>query len=117
MVGGLISVIIVGTLVEKGDLYANLAAESYIQSADDKEFWKNLSEDEKRKAELMLSKIKEGKEKGIVDEKELQASVMAAVEGETPQATTNSSDGASTERPSEKKAVAKASSDMFSDYD
>ncbi|KAL3914400.1 MAG: hypothetical protein SGILL_006115 [Bacillariaceae sp.] len=116
MVGGLITTIIVGALVERGDLYANLAAESYIQSADDKEFWKSLSEDEKKKAEMMLSKIKEGKEKGIVDEKELQESVLAAVEGEAPQTTTDS--GPAPERRPTKTTpeAAKASNDMFSDY-
>ena len=113
MIGGLICVIIVGTLIDKGDLYANLAAESYIQTADDKEFWKNMSEDEKRKAEAMLSKIKDGKDKGL-DEKELQASVMAEVEGDS-QTTTSSS--APSERPAKKTEAAKASADMFSDYD
>lgn len=116
MVGGLLAVIIVGALVEKGDLYANLAAESYIQSADDKEFWKSLSEDEKKKAEIMLSKVKEGKEKGIVDEKELQESVLAAIEGET-QTTTTDSPAPAERKPVKTTEAAKASSDMFSDYD
>ena len=50
MFGGVLSAVIVGFLLEKGDLYASIAAESYLQSAEDEEFWKGLSQEEQGKA-------------------------------------------------------------------
>lgn len=114
MLGGLLSAIIVGAILEKGDLYAKLAAESYIQSEDDAEFWKNMSEDERKKAQSMLSKIKEAKEGGITDETELKDAVLSAIEvvpSPPPPTTTQAS-----QQPKKKEAAAKASGDMFSDY-
>jgi hypothetical protein len=64
MFGGILSALVVGFILENGDLYANLAAESYIQSADDEEFWKGLSEEEKKKGQDVLEKIKAAKEGG-----------------------------------------------------
>lgn len=58
MFGGVLSAVIVGFLLEKGDLYASLAAESYLQSAEDEEFWKGLSQEEQGKARELMEKIK-----------------------------------------------------------
>mmetsp|Transcript_136 Transcript_136/g.268 ORF Transcript_136/g.268 Transcript_136/m.268 type:complete len:207 (+) Transcript_136:142-762(+) len=115
MVGGLLSAIIVGAILEKGNLYADLAAESYLKSADDAEFWKNLSEEEKKKAELVLSKIKEAKEGGVTDPEELKETTLGAIEYET-QPVVATSDIAASSEPQKEKEVAKASSDIFSDY-
>lgn len=115
MFGSLVSAMIVGAILEKGDLYAKLAAESYIQSEDDPEFWKNLSEDEKEKAKIMLSKIKEAKEGGIQDQTELKEAVMSAIEAND---TTAATAAALSPKPKAKvQEAAKASDDMFSDYD
>ncbi|KAG7363413.1 hypothetical protein IV203_026773 [Nitzschia inconspicua] len=108
MLGGVISALIVGAILEKGDLYATLAAESYIQSEDDAEFWKNLSEEEKKKAQILLSKIKEGKEMGIQDESQLKEAVMSAIE---EQAT-----NPAVPNPTKEEEATKASNDIFSDY-
>ena len=45
MFGGVLSALIVGFILDKGDLYASVVADSYIQSSDDEEFWKGLSEE------------------------------------------------------------------------
>jgi hypothetical protein len=58
MFGGLISALIVGFILEKGDLYASVVADSYIQSSDDEEFWKGLSEEERKKTQALISKVK-----------------------------------------------------------
>jgi hypothetical protein len=62
MIGSVISAMMVGFMLEKGDLYASVAAESYIQSGDDEAFWKSLSDEEQVKARNMLNKIKSSKE-------------------------------------------------------
>jgi hypothetical protein len=122
MAGGLLSAVIVGAILEKGDLYANLAAESYVQSADHADFWKNMSEEEKKKAEKMLAKIKEAKDGGITNAEELKKSVLAAIEreeGQQQQATSTSSlslDQASNAKEATSAAAAKAPNDIFSDY-
>lgn len=113
MFGSLVSALIVGAILEKGDLYAKLAAESYIQSEDDPEFWKNLSEDEKEKAKIMLSKIKEAKEGGIQDQTELKEAVMSAIEAKD----TTTAAALSPKPKAKVQEAAKASDDMFSDYD
>jgi hypothetical protein len=58
MFGGVISALIVGFILEKGDLYASVVADSYIQSSDDEEFWKGLSEEERKKAQALIRKVK-----------------------------------------------------------
>jgi hypothetical protein len=117
MIGGLISTIILGTIIDKGNLYADLAAESYIQAGDDPEFWKNLSEEETKKAQEVLAKIKEAKEggsstaqllssnkdvnnAGTAEDEELASSVLEALDADKS-----------------KTVATKATSDMFSDYD
>ena len=49
MFGGVLSALVVGFILDRGDLYATVAAESYLQGADDEEFWKGLSDEEKKK--------------------------------------------------------------------
>jgi hypothetical protein len=58
MFGGVLSALIVGFILDKGDLYASVVADSYIQSSDDEEFWKGLSEEEKKKAQALIVKVK-----------------------------------------------------------
>lgn len=58
MFGGVLSALIVGFILDKGDLYASVVADSYIQSSDDEEFWKGLSEEERKKAQALIVKVK-----------------------------------------------------------
>jgi hypothetical protein len=109
MLGGLLSAIVVGAILEKGDLYAKLASETYIRSADDAEFYKNMSEDEKKKAQAMLSKIKEAKEGGGKDDTDMKD---LSVVGDEQKTTTIPEE---VPQPKRKEAAA-ASSDIFSDY-
>jgi hypothetical protein len=64
MFGGVLSALMVGFILERGDLYANVVADSYAQGAQDEEFWKGLSEEEKKKAEEMLQRIRDSKAAG-----------------------------------------------------
>lgn len=108
MVGGVVSALIVGAILDKGDLYANVAAESYLQSEDDEEFWKALSEEEKKKAKDIMEKIKQSKSDGPLSSP-VQASVeeVATPETETKKDAPKAPDAA---------ATASKPTDMFSDY-
>ena len=109
MVGGLISTTLLGTIIDKKDLYANLAAESYADMADDPEFWKQMTEgmspEEKEKAKELMERIKADKEG-----KPPPAPLSMAAE------TTSSEAEPSAPSEAPKDEVAKASNDMFSDY-
>lgn len=63
MFGGLISALVVGLILEQRGLYANVIAETYAQSGEDEEFWKNLSDEEKMKAQEMLDRLRASKQK------------------------------------------------------
>lgn len=100
---------VVGFILEKTDIYANLAAESYLETADDVEFWKGLSEEEKVMAEAALNRIKE--ERGeIVPQTEPETVSKGTTTVEAPFVGLPS-DGTSQEQPSAPKDM-----DMFSDY-
>lgn len=66
MFGGVLSALIVGFILERGNLYANVVADSYVQSAQDEEFWKGLSDEEKKKAQQMIDRLnaKKAEEEG-----------------------------------------------------
>jgi hypothetical protein len=62
MLGGVLSAVVVGTILEKKNLYANVVADSYIQQSDgddEEKFWKGLSDEEQKKAREILQRIKE----------------------------------------------------------
>ena len=61
MFGGVLSTLIVGFILESNNSYANVIADSYAQGSEDEEFWKGLSEEEKKKTQELLQKIKESK--------------------------------------------------------
>ena len=109
MAGGVISALIVGAILEKGNLYANVAAESYLQSADDEEFWKGLSDEEKKKTEELLSKIKAGKE-GSTSIEASKSEEPAIAAAEPVMASESSSET------KEDTTTKSQPSDMFSDY-
>jgi hypothetical protein len=64
MFGGLLSALVVGFIIDKRNLYANLVADSYAQGEDDEEFWKGLNEEEKRKTQELLQRVRESKQGG-----------------------------------------------------
>lgn len=62
MFGGILSALIVGLILDSRDLYASVIADSYAQGAEDEDFWKGLSEEEKKKTQELLAKLKESKD-------------------------------------------------------
>jgi hypothetical protein len=82
MVGGVLSALIVGFILERGDLYASVVADSYLQGAQDEDFWKGLSDEEKNKAQELLNKIKAQKEGGSAN---TSAPQVVAADAAAPQ--------------------------------
>lgn len=104
MFGGLLSAIFVGVVVDRKDLSAQIVAESYSQGPDDEEFWKGLSEEEKKKAQELLKRIRDSKgEKQPEPELPLNSSVKF----------TNEKKPVSSEKPQRSKGDPV---DMFDDY-
>ncbi|CAJ1943202.1 unnamed protein product [Cylindrotheca closterium] len=110
MFGGVLSTMIVGFILEKSDIYGELAAESYLQAADDEEFWKGLSAEEKVMAEAALNRIKESRGEVVSPPTSEPA---GAEESATP---TGSSVEMTTEKTSQEKSKSSVPNDMFSDY-
>mmetsp|Transcript_20367 Transcript_20367/g.24473 ORF Transcript_20367/g.24473 Transcript_20367/m.24473 type:complete len:205 (+) Transcript_20367:160-774(+) len=106
MLGGVLSALIVGAILESRDSYASIVADSYAQGAEDEEFWKSLSDEEKTKMEGLLQKVRDSK-KG--SEGTVPANANALVEDTTVAATSSSS---SIEVPKKEEKEL----DMFSDY-
>jgi hypothetical protein len=100
MFGGVLSALIVGFILENGNLYANVVADSYAQTEEDEEFWKGLSDEEKKKAQAMIDKLnaKKTKQEGGVS---------------TPQVTPVQMTDVVTQEDDAKETV---ELDMFSDY-
>jgi hypothetical protein len=107
MFGGVLSTMVVGYILESKNLYASVVADSYAQGAQDEDFWKGLSEEEKVKAEEMLQKVKNSMEGTATPETPipLGPSQMKATQAEA--------NGVA--RPEESKAKETKVS-MFSDY-
>ena len=57
MFGGVISAIILGFILEKGDLYASVVADSYRQEENDEEFWRSLSAEERAQGKEILRQL------------------------------------------------------------
>jgi len=121
MVGGLVSTIAVGAILEKNNLYTKLAAESYLDMAkDDPEFWKKMTAglegEEKIKAEELMEKIKRQQSKNGSHDENIQNGITSVAVGKnnTDKEVPSSSQGEN-ETQSEKES-AKASTDIFSDY-
>jgi hypothetical protein len=110
MIGSVLSALMVGFMLEKGDLYASVAAESYVQDSDDEAFWKNLSDEEQVKAREVLDKIKASKMGASVPE--TNSSPVPALRAEVASSTLTS------EAPAMAGGSVQQSkpTDMFSDY-
>jgi len=122
MVGGLISTTLLGTIIEKKDLYANLAAESYIDMADDPNFWKQMTEgmspEEQEKAKELMLKIKAQRAGEAGEQALTMSSERAGTEGAGTSSSAETEATSSSSDPFEttKEETAKASNDIFSDY-
>ena len=118
MVGGLLSTTLLGTIIDKKDLYAKLAAESYADMADDPEFWKQMTEgmspEEKEKAKELMERIKTDKEGKSAPATSLEATTTTTTSDDAEASSPAASSSAPTETPQDE--AAKASNDMFSDY-
>jgi len=106
MFGGVLSALIVGFILERGNLYANVVADSYAQSSEDEEFWKGLSDEEKKKAQDMIDKLnaKKAQEEGIAAPQVQASSSTSNVSSVTEVVVEESKDKTTQEL------------DMFSDY-
>lgn len=82
MFGGVLSALIVGYILDSKDLYASVVADSYAQGADDEEFWKGLSDEEKKKAQALIDKLnaKKAAEGGVPAKIEASREVVAATD-------------------------------------
>lgn len=80
MFGGVISALIVGYILESKNLYANVVADSYAQGSDDEEFWKGLSDEEKKKTQALIDKLnaKKASENGVPVQ--IEASAVSTVD-------------------------------------
>jgi len=70
MMGGVVSALIVGLLLDSGDSYSSVIAESYEgrvtkeEIMADEEFWSKLTPEQQEEAKKLLGKVKESKERG-----------------------------------------------------
>ena len=100
MLGGVVSALVVGLLLDSGDNYSSVIAESYEgrvtkeEIMADEEFWSKLTPEQQEEAKKLLGKVKESKERGgtglpLVGEREeapaADADAAAATSAETEQ--------------------------------
>ena len=70
MLGGVVSALVVGLLLDSGDSYSSVIAESYEgrvtkeEVMADEEFWSKLTPEQQEEAKKLLGKVKESKERG-----------------------------------------------------
>merc|ERR1719223_926563 len=95
MFGGVLSTLIVGFLLESGNSYASVVADSYAQGGDEA-FWESLSPEDQEKTKELMAKLKKSKEGG----------------GDVPSTVKVSAETAPVQTEEEKKELS-----MFSDYE
>lgn len=107
MIGGVLSTVVVGFLLESNNSYASVVADSYAQGGDEA-FWESLSPEDQIKGKEMLEKLRKSKEgkNGAVAGSDGKDSVV-----EESKEVVGNADGAS------KKGGKKEEVSMFSDYD
>ena len=104
MIGGVFSTVMVGVMLESGNSYASVVADSYAQGGDE-EFWESLSPEDQVKTRELLEKMR--KSKGGQGQDELDIPLPVAAEAVAPSAAVEA-----VASKGEKKEVS-----MFSDYD
>jgi hypothetical protein len=106
MLGGVFSAAILGFILEKGDLYANIVADSYVQQGNDEEFWRGLSEEDRIKGMEILKELEEKKGK--------KPSMFPTI---SPLELRNKKDPTEYSQENSRSSSAKKEMDMFSDYE
>mmetsp|Transcript_32562 Transcript_32562/g.71460 ORF Transcript_32562/g.71460 Transcript_32562/m.71460 type:complete len:217 (-) Transcript_32562:139-789(-) len=123
MFGGVLSALIVGALLDSGDNYASVIADSYegrVTKDDimaDEAFWAKLTPEQQEEAKLLLGKVKESKDRGgtglpLVGDRDTEVAGEKKQEEEEDFAPViaSSADG-------EKKEQKKETVSMFDDYE
>lgn len=79
MIGGVLSTVIVGFLLESGNSYASVVADSYAQGGDE-EFWESLSPEDQVKTRELMEKLRQSKEgnKGNANKDEITGATTTA---------------------------------------
>jgi len=129
MFGGVFSAIAVGTMVEKGNLYADVIAESYGQGGENnEEFWRGISDEDRLKGAEILKELEAKRSGGeeltkvekeaiavLSTNKEMVASVASSSSSPQQQqlVSSDSNDGSEKNQRSNNNDEI----DMFSDYD
>ncbi len=104
MFGGVLSTVIVGFLLESGNSYASVVADSYAQGGNE-EFWESLSPEDQEKTKELMEKLRKSKEGGDSGGDIVEKVPVAAI----------SSDASSDDASPKNKTNEEIS--MFSDYD
>jgi hypothetical protein len=60
MIGGVLSALIVGFILQRSNNYAQIVADSYAQGGDDA-FWNSLSPEDREKTKEMIEKLRQSK--------------------------------------------------------
>mmetsp|Transcript_60101 Transcript_60101/g.178199 ORF Transcript_60101/g.178199 Transcript_60101/m.178199 type:complete len:203 (-) Transcript_60101:435-1043(-) len=105
MLGGLASALAVGAILEGGNNYANVIADSYVQGGDES-FWESLTPEEREETEKLLKKVKESKGEDGESSGSEEAAVSGAV---TPEPEIVVTSAKKSEKSTEERS-------MFSDY-
>ncbi len=126
MIGGVFSTVMVGFMLESGNSYASVVADSYEQTAagaGDEDFWDKLSPEEAEKTRELLAKIresKEAKERSGQDtslETEAEQKISAAFTGVGGDAAASTSTVDTKKSEKNDSGAEKKEVSMFSDYD
>ena len=112
MLGGLISSVLVGTIVNSRNLYANIVADSYLQKdGNNQVFWSSMSDEEKKRAQDLVVRLRSSGNEADASELE-QMIGGSGVDDASSSSTAVEKPTSDTEVETSKKPV-----DMFSDYD
>jgi hypothetical protein len=106
MLGGVFSATILGFILEKGDLYANVVADSYVQQGNDEEFWRGLSEEDRIKGMEILKELEEKNGK--------RPSTSPSI---SPVVETNNADSTTISLENSRSTSTTKKVDMFNDYE
>ena len=123
MLGGVLSALVVGLILDSGDNYSNVVADSYADRTknrsleeEDPEFWSQLSPEEQIQARQILDTLKREKYAREGKPPPPPMETPTIVEPKTPVAA-NLEVTKPKEEEAEKKTTSTTSNNMFSDYD
>jgi len=102
-----VSALVVGAILEGGDNYANVVADSYVQGGDES-FWESLTPEQREETEKLLKRVKDSKGESSGEEE------AGAVEGAAIEAVASEPEIVVTA--AKKTGESKEERSMFSDY-